>query len=200
MKKDLGKKLYKSKALMPFKVLFLSICIMLFINLYIQTYIDPDFLKNFEHSFWGVMNFHVAYPEQVISLILSTLIPTIYYAFIRGICFYEKGVLVNRGLPFMNHVIAYDDIQSYKIVHHKYLMSFMRKSLREELLFTVQDIDRAVAILDQHNIKGDLSNAEFHGGMTTSKKLIIFYIVFFIVVTILQFSGFFIYVNQWLFR
>lgn len=178
----------------------MSICFMLFFNLYLQTFIDPDFLKSFDQSFIGVMKFHWHYPEQVISLILSTLVPTVYYAFLRNISFYEKGIMINRGLPFMNHIVEYNDIESYKIVHHKYLMSVKRKSLKEELLFTIRDIDRAVAILDQHNIQGDLSKAEFNGVMTTSKKLIIFYISFFVIVTILQFSGFFIMINQWLFR
>lgn len=173
---------------------------MLFVNLYLQTYIDPDFLDSYQHNFMGVIKFHLFYPEQLISLILSTLIPTIYYAFIRGISFYEYGVVANRGLPFMNHTVLYSDIESYKIMHHKYLMSVSRKSMDDELLFTIEDIDRAVAILDQHNIQGDLSNAEFHGSMTTSKKLLIFYVSFFVVVTVLQFSGFFIAVNQWLFR
>lgn len=173
---------------------------MLFVNLYLQTFIDPDFLKSYEQSFMGVVRFHLFYPEQLISLVLSTLIPTIYYAFVRGISFYETGIVANKGLPFMNHLVLYSDIESYKIMHHKYLMSIKRKSLGDELLFTIQDIDRAVAILDQHNIQGDLSKAEFHGSMTTSKKLLIFYVCFFIVVTILQFSGFFIAINQWLFR
>ena len=197
---ELGKRLYRSKALTPFKILFLSVCGMLFFNLYLQTFIDPDFLEKFDHDFMGVVSFHLFYPEQLISLFLSTFIPTIYYAFVRGIYFYENGIIANKGLPFMNHIIPYNDIESYKIMHHKYLMSVKRKSFNDELLFTIQDIDRAVAIFDQHNIQGDLSKAEFRGTMTTSKKLIIFYIVFFIVVTILQFSGFFIAINQWLFR
>ncbi|MCT4641872.1 MAG: hypothetical protein N4A33_06190 [Bacteriovoracaceae bacterium] len=197
---DVGRQLYKSTALMPIKVFFLTICTVLFVNLYFQTYIDPDFIKWHRSGLKAVVDFHFFYPEQILSLILSTLIPTLYYSFYRGISFHENGMIVNRGLPYLNHMVPYNDIESYKIVHHKYLVSIKRKSNDEDLLFSIQDIDRAVAIFDQHDIKGDLSKAGFDGVTTTSKRLVMFYIVFAIVVTILQFSGFFIWVNQILFR
>ena len=149
---QIGKKLYRSTSLKHFKIAFISIAIWVFINLYFKTYSDPDFLEIGDITAKGVVNFHFIYPVQFIGYILGTLLPAIYYAFFRGIIFFEDGMVINRGLPFLNHCLKYKDIESFRIIHARYLMSLKRKDVSEELLFTIRDIDRVIAIFDQHGI------------------------------------------------
>lgn len=196
----IGKKLYRSAALKHFKIIFILIAIWIFINLYFKTYSDPDFIAMGDLTLKGVINFHYQYPVQIIGYILGTLIPSFYYAFIRGIYFFEDGMVINRGLPFLNHCVKYKDIMSFKIVHAKYLMSLKRKDVDEELLFTIQDIDRAVAIFDQHGIKGELKSQFDEKNITINKKAIIYFLIFGIIVSVIQYSGLMIAINRYLFR
>jgi len=79
-------------------------------------------------------------------------------------------------------------------------MSIKRKDLGEDLLFTVQEIDRVVAIFDQHDINGDLAHTEISLNNTVSRKLLYIAIVFGVVVSVLQYTGVMIAINRYLFR
>jgi hypothetical protein len=197
---NIGKKLYRSTALNQFKFVFMTIALWVLVNLYFKTYSDPDFLsKNFT-SFEDVFTFHKIYPVQLIGYLLGTLIPALYYAFFRGIVFFEKGLVINKGLPFLNHSISYENIESFKIIHPKYLMSLKRKDTSDEVLFTLRDIDRVIAIFDQQGISGHLGEGEQLKSFTLSKKIVIFSLVFGAMVSILQYTGIMIEINRYFFR
>lgn len=186
---DLGKKLYKSTALKEFKLLYLNIALLLLINLILRTLSDPFFEGQFAKSFMGVVNFHIQYPEDFLIWCFTILFPAIYYAFIRGIVFCENGMIINRGLPFFNRSVPYKNISKYKIIHPKYLMGVKRSDIEEEFVFTIRDIDRVIAILDQHNIPGDLGKETLEKTMTVNKKLVIIFVVFGIVMFTVQYFG-----------
>jgi hypothetical protein len=196
----IGKKLYRSTALPQFKVVFILIALWVFINLYFKTFSDPDFISRGGLELKDIIDFHSLYPVQFIGFVIGTLIPALYYAFFRGIVFFEDGVVINRGLPFFNHCIKYSNIESFKVIHPKYLMSLKRKDIDEELLFTIRDIDRVIAILDQHNIKGDLGTSDLAQSITISKKVVIYSVIFGIIVSALQYTGVMIEINRYLFR
>lgn len=196
----IGKKLYRSTALPQFKIAFILIAAWVFTNLYFKTFSDPDFLGGGDTTFKAVVNFHVQYPVQVIGFFFMTLMPAVYYAFLRGIYFFEEGMVINRGLPFLNHCVKYNDIESFKIIHAKYLMSLKRKDVEEELLFSIREIDRVIAIFDQHGIQGDLKSQFDENSLSINKRTVIFFLVFGVVVSAMQYSGFIISINRWLFR
>ena len=196
----IGKKLYRSTALPQFKVVFILIALWVFINLYFKTFSDPDFISRGGLELKDIIDFHSLYPVQFIGFVIGTLIPALYYAFFRGIVFFEDGVVINRGLPFFNHCIKYSNIESFKVIHPKYLMSLKREDIDEELLFTIRDIDRVIAILDQHSIKGDLGTRDLAQSITISKKVVIYSVIFGIIVSALQYTGVMIEINRYLFR
>lgn len=188
-KQLLGKKLYKSGALLEFKLLYIGIAMVLLGNLVLQTLVAQSFVQNYEQTLGDVVAFHLKFPQDFLIYCLTILFPAIYYAFIRGIVFYENALLLNRGLPFFNRHVLYTDIDYYKIIHPKYLMGVKRKDIGEEFVFTVRDIDRVVAIFDQRNIKGDLGQEQFKKTLTVNKKLFVIFIFFSIVVFIVQYFG-----------
>ncbi len=197
---NIGKKLYRSSALFQFKLVFLLIALWVLANLYFKTFSDPDFIAHGWSSMADVVKFHIMYPVQVLGYALGTLTPAIYFAFFRDIVFFEKGFVVNKGLPFFNQSIKYIDIETFKIIHPKYLMSVKRKSLDEEILFTVKDIDRVVAIFDQQGIHGDLGKPIDPNSKSFNRKIAMFAIGFGIVWSILQYSGAIIEINRYFFR
>ena len=192
---DLGRKLYKSTALKPFKLLYLNIALLLLVNLVFQTLGDPYFVGHYESNLLGVAKFHLRFPEDLVIYCLTILFPAIYYSFIRGIVFCENGMIINRGLPFFNRNVLYKNISQYKIIHPKYLMGVRRSDIGEEFVFTIRDIDRVVAILDQHNIPGDLGKETLEKTMTVNKKLVIIFIAFGLVMFFIQYFG---GIRQWL--
>jgi hypothetical protein len=182
----LGKKLYKSRALFPAKVFLLVVSFILMINMYYSTLSDDDFIKMGGKGFYDVINFHITYPEELLTFLVLIIAPTIYYGFIRGIVFFEKGIVINRGLPFFNHSVAFDDIKEYKMINPKFLMSIVRKDTDDEILFTICDPDRGVAIMDQQGIPGQLGSEEHLGQMSSQKKFVILVLFFGMVIFILQ--------------
>lgn len=186
---DLGKKLYKSRALPKAKLFLLFVCIGLLVNLYFSTLSDPTFIKKGLVGIKGVWNFHLLYPEELISFILMVLAPSFYYGLIRGITFYEQGIVINRGLPFFNHCVRYKNIKQYKMVNPNYLMSVIRRDTEDEILFTICDPDRAVAIMDQQAISGQLGSEKNLARMSAHKKFFLFVIFFGALVFFIQYFG-----------
>ncbi|MCO4755362.1 MAG: hypothetical protein KC478_12845 [Bacteriovoracaceae bacterium] len=186
---ELGKKLYKSTALKEFKLLYLNIAGLLLFNLVLQTLGNPVFEEQFSSNAMGVINYHLKYPEDFLIYCLTILFPAIYYSFIRGIVFCENGMIINRGFPFFNRNVLYKNISRYKIIHPKYLMGVKRSDIEEEFVFTIRNIDRVVAILDQHHIPGDLGRETLEKTMTVNKKLVVFFIFFGTVMFFIQYFG-----------
>ena len=188
---SLGKRLYKSTALKEFKLVYMGIAALLLVNLVLQTYSNTLFVENFAKSFSGVVDFHLKYPEDFLIYCFTILFPAIYYSIIRGIVFYEKGMTINRGFPFFNRSFLYSNISNYKSIHPKYLMGVKRSDIDEEFVFTIRNIDRVVAILDQQNISGSLGKEKLEKTMTVNKKLVIFFALFGTLLFVIQhFGGF----------
>ena len=98
---------------------------------------------------------------------------------------------INRGFPFFNRSFLYSNISKYKIIHPKYLMGVKRSDIDEEFVFTIRNIDRVVAILDQQNISGSLGKEKLEKTMTVNKKLVIFFALFGTLLFVIQhFGGF----------
>ncbi len=186
---ELGKKLYQSSAMPAIKSMAILISITLFLNLYFQTYSDPTFLKENTSGFKAIVNFHTMYPAEFLLYFFAVLVPAIYYGFIRGVRFFEHGMVINRGLPFFNMVVDYATIEKYEMINQKHFLAITRKDTEDEYMFSVNKIDRALAILDQHHIKG-LLGKEAKTDQGAHKKLFIIFIFVGIVMALIQYSGF----------
>jgi hypothetical protein len=183
-----GKKLYKSTALKMVKVLAILISFALFFNLYAHTVQLDIFLKEGWEGrikFWA---YHLANPAELLTYILFVLLPALYYGFIRGVVFFEKGILYNKGLPTFNSFIPYSDIKSFEVISQKHFMSIKSKSTDDEILFSINDMDRVVAILDQNGIKGSLG-LDIKKDMAAHKKLGIFFILVGALMYMIQYFG-----------
>lgn len=185
---SLGRKLYHSTSMPSIKVMAVLIASVLLLNLFFQTLSDPTFIKEGKGSFEEIFNFHLFYPEEFIIYLFTILFPAIYYGFIRGVSFYENGVVINRGLPFFSLTINYDSIKKYEIINRKYFMSITSKETEDDYMFTINDMDRVLAILDQHHISGDLGK-KATSDQAAHKKLVLFFIIVGILVSLLQYSG-----------
>jgi hypothetical protein len=186
---NLGKKLYQSSAMPSIKAMAVIIGVVLFLNLYFQTFNDPSFIRAGLYSFKDVINFHIFYPEGFIIYVLTILLPAIYYGFLRGVRFYEKGIIINKGLPFFNMVVPFESISKFEVINQKHFMSITRKDTEDDYMFSVNQIDRVLAILDQNHISGDLGGSA-RGDHSAHKKLILFFLVIGIFISLLQYSGF----------
>lgn len=188
---ELGKKLYKSTALRPFKAAYLGIAALLLVNLVTQTLSDPYFVARFEPTFSGLVRYTGLFPQDFLIYCATILFPAFYYSFFRGIVFCRNGMIINRGLPFFNRSLPYKYIGSYKIIHPKFLMAVKRKDIGEEFVFTVRNMDRAIAILDQRDIPGELGKEHLANTMTVNKKLLIIFVSFGAALFVFQvFGGF----------
>ena len=192
---NLGKKVYRSTAIGTIKVMAIIIIVVLFINLYFMIFNDPEFNSLSNKDFFAVANFHWKYPYDLLSYIFFILIPCYYFGFIRGVSFYENGMIVNRGIPFFNSTIPYSVINKYEIIHSKLFIAVKRSDTNEKVLFSINDVDRAISIFDQNEIQGDLK-AQERLVMTMHKKLMIFFIAIGIAVLLGQSLG----LSRFLFR
>ena len=187
--KKLGKKIYTSRMLWPLRLLVLGVFLFLLVNLFLQTSHDPNYVKWSDHSFLGTLRFHLFYAEELLMFVVTVFIPSFYYGVLRSIRFFENGIIINRGLPFFNREIFYSQIKSYKIIHPKYLISIIRSDMEDEILLSVSNMQRAIAILDNHNIPGDLGNKEFQESLSVNKKFVFIVIGFAIIVFFFQYFG-----------
>ena len=180
----LGKRLYKSSAISSIKLMAILISIVLFLNLYFQTFSNEHFfqfldslnLTKDQASLSIVFKYYLKYPEEFLVYIFAILIPAIYYGFIRGVAFHESGILVNRGIPFFNTKIFYTQIKNYKIVHQKHIIAVKILDTEDEMVFGVKNIDRFIALLDQNGISGNLDRNQ-NNVKSASLKLIFFFMI-----------------------
>jgi hypothetical protein len=191
----LGKKVYQSRAIGSVRLTIILLSFILLLNLFFQTMSDPHFLERGDNSLASILSFHWFYPQEIIIYLLTVLIPTLYYSFIRGVRFFEKGVIYNKGLPFFNSTILYRDIEKYEVVHPKYLLAITEKETKDAHLFSISQLDRVVALLDQSGIKGDLGSYSV-SDHSAKKKLILLFFIFGVFTALIQYSG----VVRYLFR
>lgn len=152
----MGRLLYSSGLFFPLKIIILFISIFLFANIFFQTQSDPGFISFGGKGLKDVFFYQITHPQEIITYLILFVFPAIYYGFFRANRFFEKGLLVNGGLPFYNEFIEYSHIGHFQIVHSKYLISVFSKKDNKELLIPVKDMERVLAILDQNGIEGKL--------------------------------------------
>lgn len=190
MNNTLGKKLYKSTALPSIKLVALMMILILFLNLYYQTFNDPYFMKLDQEGFKEVMAYHFKYPHELLVWLFTIFLPALYYGFFRGATFYENGLIINKGLPLFNMVTLYKNIEKYEIVGQKHFMSITRSDTQDDYLFTVKDVDRVLAILDQNHIQGKLSPDNDPKSTSAQAKLGFIFLGVGVIFAIIQYSGF----------
>lgn len=184
----LGKKLYKTSMLNIFRLGILAIVIFFFNDFYLDTFTYEKFQVLRRFQFLDVLHYHLKYPREFISFFCLILIPAIYYGLIRGIRFYEKGFVYNRGIPFMNRAVMYGDVKTYKLLHPNKAVSI---HTHKGDVFVIADntAERVVAILDQHNIQGDLAQDDYVRLISNYKKFLMMVIGFTVFVFLIKRLG-----------
>jgi hypothetical protein len=156
----LGKKLYRTSMPNIFRLVIMAVMIAFINDFYLQTLTYENYRSVGSFRFLDVLQYHMMYPVGAIMFFCLIILPAFYYTLIRGTRFHEKGFVVNRGVPFLNKVFLYEEIKSYKLIHPKKAISVHRRK-GPVFLIADNDIERVIAILDQHNIPGDLTQDEY---------------------------------------
>ena len=193
---DLGKKVYRSTAIATIKMMAIAIIVGLFFNLYWQTFYDPEIASLSNPTFNDLIQFHLRHPYDLLSYIFFILIPCIYFGFMRGVNFYENGIYINRGLPFYNTIVFYENIERYEIVQQNLFMSVKRKKEGDEIFFSINNVDRAIAIFDQHEVPGDLVSKS-RIPINMNSKVLVFILTVGVAVGVGQMS---VWLSRFLFR
>ncbi len=179
-----GKKIYRTSMLYPMKWFLFALFLFFYHDLYLATFGELKFLETQDFSLFGVIRFHLKYPIEFITLTSLVLPSFLYFAFFRGVVFYEKGILYNRGIPFLNTWIPYSDCSSYRLVSAKALIALTTKT-SEVYLIGSNNMSRVIAALDQHEVKGELGTSEY---IKLAKNLkTFFYSVSFFTITLYLF-------------
>jgi hypothetical protein len=190
----LGKRLYKTSMLWIFKFIVFALILFFFNDFYLDSITDDRFISMVTlggsrgRRILDFVEFIIKYPGDLISFIVLYCVPGFYFAFIRGVGFFEKGIIVNRGIPFFNQTLSYDDVKTYRLLHPKLAISIQTKN-GDAFVVADENIERAIAILDQHNIQGDLNQGEFVKILSNYKKFVVFFSVIVIVLYVVRKLG-----------
>jgi hypothetical protein len=184
----LGKKIYKTSMLNTFRLVILGILIFFVNDFILETYTYEKFQADGQFKILDVIKYHYRYPVEFISFVFLIIFPALYYSFIRGVRFYEKGFIFNRGLPFMNKTILYSDVKIYKLLHPNQIVSIHTNN-GDTFLIADNSLERVIAILDQHNIQGDLARDDYAKLITNVKKFILVVLSFTLFVFLLKKIG-----------
>jgi hypothetical protein len=186
----LGKKLYKTSMLNIFRMAILAIVVFFFNDFYLDTFTYEKFQIEGRFKILDVINYHYRYPAEFITFFCLIIIPALYYAVIRGVRFYEKGFVFNRGLPFFNKAVSYGDVKTYKLLHPKKAISIHTQK-GDVFVIADNNVERVIAILDQHNIQGDLAQDDYVKLITNYKKFMLMVIVFTVFIFVIKKLGLF---------
>lgn len=186
----LGKKLYKTSMLNIFRLGIFAIVVFFFNDFYLDTFTYEKFQAGGRFHILDVLNYHYKYPVEFITFFCMILIPAIYYGIIRGVRFYEKGFIYNRGIPFFNKAILYSDVKIYKLLHPNKAIS-IHISNGEVFVIADNTAERVIAILDQHNIQGDLAQDDYVRLITNYKKFFLMVIGFTVFIFVIKRLGLF---------
>lgn len=184
----LGKKLYKTSMLNIFRLGIFALVLFFFNDFYLDTFTYEKFQVLRRFKFLDVFDYHYKYPREFISFFCLILIPAFYYGLIRGVRFYEKGFIYNRGLPFFNKAIMYSDIKTYKLLHPNKAISIHSKN-GDVFVIADNTAERVIAILDQHNIQGDLAQDDYVRLITNYKKFFLMVVGFTLFIFVLKKIG-----------
>jgi hypothetical protein len=155
-----GKKIYRTSMLFPVKWFLFTLFLFFYHDLYLATFGELKFLEGQDFSVLGVIRFHLKYPIEFITLTSLVLPSFLYYAFFRGVVFFEQGILYNKGIPFLNVWVPYSECLSYRLVSPKSLIALTTKT-GEVFLIGSNNMSRVIAALDQHEVKGELGTSEY---------------------------------------
>lgn len=186
----LGKKLYKTSMLNLFRLAILAIVVFFFNDFYLDTFTYEKFQLAARFKILDVINYHFRYPHEFIVFFCLILIPAIYYGIIRGVRFYEKGFIYNRGLPFFNQAVQYSNLSTYKLLHPKKAISIHAKN-GDVFVIADNNAERVIAILDQHNIQGDLAQDDYVRLITNYKRFMMMVIGFTVFIFVVKRLGLF---------
>jgi len=167
----MGKKLYKTSLLNIFRLVVLAVFVFFVNNFYLETFTQEKFQTEHKFKLIDVLQYHYKYPQEAIIFFFIILGPAVYYSFIRGIRFYERGLVFNRGIPFLNRPVMYEEIETYKLLHPDFAISIHTPN-GEAFVVADNNIDRVIAILDQHGIRSDLASDEFVRLISNYRKFI----------------------------
>ncbi len=190
----LGKRLYKTSMLWVFKFIVLALIVFFFNDFYLDSITDDRFTSLVTQGgsrgrrILDFVEFIIKYPGDMISFVVLYFVPGVYFAFIRGVGFFEKGIVVNRGIPFLNQTLSYSDVKTYRLLHPKLAISIQTKN-GDAFVVADENIERAIAILDQHNIQGDLNQDEFVKILTNYKKFVVLFAAIVIVLYVVRKLG-----------
>ncbi len=195
----LGRRLYKTSMLNLFRLGVLAVVIFFFSDFYLETITAPKFQemlielpsRTLLARLLTFFKYHYAYPRDLMAFMGTIIAPAVYYAFIRGVRFHEKAFAFNRGIPFLNHIIKYEDVKRYKLFHPKYAIS-MHLHNGDSFVIADNAVERVIAILDQHNIAGDLAD-DYTKLFTNFKRVVIFVICFTVLLFLIRKLGNFTY-------
>jgi hypothetical protein len=186
----LGKRLYKTSMLNGFRLIILAITIFFFHDFYLETFTYEKFQVLGRFKIFDVFGYHYKYPAEFMTFFFLIIIPAIYYSFIRGVKFCEKGFYFNRGLPFLNRAVLYSDIKTYKLLHPRKAIT-IHAHKGEVYVIADNDVGRVIAILDQHNIQGDLNQDEYVRLIMNYRKFVMIVVGFTILLFTLKKLGVF---------
>ncbi len=155
-----GKKIYRTSTIAPLRLVLLFLVLFFFHDLYLGTFQEEKFLSEGAFKLMDVVRFHLKYPTEFFFLTGLVIPPFLYYGFIRGVRLYEKGYVFNKGMPFLNSWHPYEDVKNYKLLAPKSTLALFLKS-REIHLVVDGNIERVIAILDQHGVAGDLKQDSY---------------------------------------
>lgn len=186
----MGKTLYKTSMLNVFRLIVLAIFVFFLNDFYLETFTHAKFQLEARFRILDVFHYHYRYPAEFITFFLLIITPAIYYAFIRGVSFKEKGFIFNRGLPFLNRGIAYDEVKMYKLLHPEFAISILTKN-GEAFVIADNHMERVIAILDQHNIPGDLAREDYTKLLTNYRQFVYLVLSFTCLLFILKKFGLF---------
>lgn len=186
----LGKKLYKTSTLNVFRLVIFAIFLFFLNDFVLDTYTYEKFQAVGRFKILDVIHYHLKYPNEFITFFLLIVVPAFYYAFIRGARFCEKGFTFNRGLPFMNKAVLYSDVKTYKLLQPNHVVT-IHTTNGDVYIIADNNIERVIAILDQHNIPGDLARDDYSRLIMNVKKFIIVVVSFTLVIFFMKKFGFF---------
>lgn len=186
----LGKRLYKTSMLNIFRFGIFSLVMFFFNDFYLATFTDEKFQADGKFKILDVIDYHYRYPHEFIIFFCLIIIPAVYYSIIRGVRFHEKGFIYNRGLPFFNKAILYTEIKTYKLLHPKKAIS-IHSTKGDVFVIADNTVERVIAILDQHNIQGDLAQDDYVRLISNYKKFFMMVITFMIFMFVLKRVGLF---------
>ena len=174
-----------------FRLIVLLIVVFFFNDFYLETFTHENFQLEARFKILDVLHYHFRYPGEFITFFCLIIIPAVYYAFIRGVKFHEKGFIFNKGVPFLNVEIPYSDVKLYKLLHPEYAISVMTYS-GDVFVIADNDMQRVIALLDQQNIKGNLARDDYTKLIANYRKFILVVLGFTAFLFILKKFGLFL--------